>query len=246
MRAVRARHVIAIGVAAFLAGAVYLAPAGLVGAALGDEGPARLSGIEGRLWDGRASLWFDGWPAGRLRWSFDPAGLLDARLRFDWRIQDPGYDLGGQGDVGFDGTALDATGEVGPILLERTLAPYDIAVGGALEISRLVVQASRDLVPRTVEGRLHWTGGPVGYRLAGREFRTDLPALDGRIDTVEGEPVLIVRAAGQDVPLLHVRLDHEGWAHIGITQRFTELVGMPWPGGGPADAVVLEVGEQVL
>ena len=242
----RAKHVIAIGVAAFLAGAVYLAPAGLVGVAVGDDGPARLSRIEGRLWDGRASLWFDGWPAGRLRWSFDPAGLLDARLRFDWRIEDPGYDLGGHGDVGVGGTSFNATGQVGPILIERTLAPYDIAVGGALDISRLVVRASHDLVPRTVEGSLHWKGGPVGYRLAGREFRANLPALDGRIDTVDGEPVLSVRAAGEEVPLLHVRLDDEGWAHVGITQRLTELAGMPWPGGGPADAVVLEVGEKVL
>ena len=242
----RARHVIALGVATFVAGAVYLAPAGLVGAALGDTGPARLSDIEGRLWDGRASLLFDGWPAGRLRWSLDAAGLLDGRLRFDWRIEDPGYEVGGQGEVGFGVTAFDATGQVGPVLIERTLAPYDIAVGGALEISRLVVRASHDLVPRTIEGNLHWTGGPVGYRLAGRDFRTDLPALDGRIDTVEGEPVLTVRAAGEDVPLLRVRLDHEGWAHIGITRRFTALVGMPWPGGGPGDAVVLEVAEKVL
>lgn len=242
----RVTHAIAIGVATFLAGAVYLAPAGLVGAALGDEGPARLSGIEGRLWDGRASLWFDGWPAGRLRWSFDPAGLLDGRLRFDWRVEDPGYDLDGRGDAGFGGIAFDATGRVGPILIERALAPYDIAAGGALEITRLVVQASHDLVPRTVEGSLHWTGGPVGYRLAGRDFRADLPALDGRIDTVAGEPVLTVRATGDDIPLVRVRLDEEGWAHIGITQRFTELAGMPWPGGGPADAVVLEVGEKVL
>lgn len=242
----RARHVIGIGVAGFLAGAVYLAPAGLVGVAVGDAGPARLSSIEGRLWDGRATLLFDGWPAGRLDWSFDAAGLLDGRLRFDWRIQDPGYHLGGKGDVGLAGTALDATGRVGPVLIERTLAPYDIAVGGALEISRLAVQASHDLVPETVEGALHWTGGPVGYRLAGRDFRVDLPALDGGIDTVGGEPVLTVRAAGENIPLLRVRLDREGWAHIGITQRFTEVVGLPWPGDGPSDAVVIEVAERVL
>ncbi len=242
----RARHVIAIGGAAFLAGAVYLAPAGLVRVAIGDAGPARLSSIEGRLWDGRASLLFDGWPAGRLAWSLDAAGLLDGRLRFDWRIQDPGYDLDGQGDVGFGGTAFDATGRIGPTLIETTLAPYDIAVGGALEISGFVVRASHDLVPETIEGNLHWAGGPVGYRLAGRDFRTDLPPLDGRIGTVGGEPVLTVHAAGEDVPLFRVRLDPQGWAHVGITQRFTELVGMPWPGGGPAEAVVIEVAEKIL
>ena len=242
----RAGHVIAIGIAGFLAGAIYLAPAGLVGVAVGDAGPARLSSIEGRLWDGRASLLFDGWPAGRLDWSFDAAGLLHGRLRFDWRIQDPGYHLGGEADVGFGGTALHATGRVGPILIERTLAPYDIAVGGVLEFSRLAVQASHDLVPETVEGAVHWTGGPVGYRLAGRDFRTDLPPLDGRVETVAGEPFLSVHAAGEDVPLVRVRLDREGWAHIGITRRFTELVGMPWPGDGPADAVVIEVAENVL
>ena len=242
----RASHVIGIGVAAFPAGAVYLAPPGLVRVAVGDAGPARLSSVEGRLWDGRASLLFDRRPAGRLAWSFDAAGLLDGRLRFDWRIEDPGYGLDGRGDVGFGGTAFHATGHVGPMLIERTLAPYDIAVGGALEISRLEVRASHDLVPETVEGNLHWTGGPVGYRLAGGHFRTDLPPLDGRVDTVGGEPVLTVRAAGEDVPLLRVRLDREGWAHIGITQRFTELVGMPWPGGGPAEAVVIEVAEKIL
>ena len=242
----RARHVIAIGVAAFFAGAVYLAPAGLVRVAVGDAGPVRLSSIEGRLWDGRADLLFDGWPAGRLAWAFDAAGLLDGRLRFDWRVRAPGYDLDGHGEVGFGGTAFQATGRVRSMLIERTLAPYDIEVGGALEISRLVVWASHDLVPETIEGNLHWTGGPVGYRLAGRDFRTDLPPLDGRIDTVGGEPVFTVQAAGEDVPLFRVRLDLQGWAHVGITQRFTELVGMPWPGGGPAEAVVIEVAEKIL
>ena len=242
----RTSHVIAIGVAAFLACAVYLAPAGLVGTIVGDRGPARLSGVEGRLWNGRASVRFDGWPAGQLTWSFDPAGLLEGRLRFAWRILDPGYDLAGHGDVGFGGTGFEATGRVGAVLLERILAPYDIAAGGALDISHLAIESSHDLVPRTVGGAVSWSGGPVGYRLAGRDFRTHLPPLDARIETVDGDPVLTAGAVGDDVPLLRVRLDREGWAHIGITQRFTEVVGLPWPGARADDTIVIEVAEKIL
>ncbi len=242
----RIGHVAAIGVAAFLAAAVYLAPAGLAGLLLDDRQPMRLARIDGRVWDGSASLMLDGWPAGQLRWSFDGAGLLEGKLRFRWRLLDPGYDLAGHAVLGFYGPAFDVAGRVGAILIERVLAPYHIAAGGALDISSLVVRPASDGGPMEVDGGASWSGGPVSYRLAGRTYEARLPALEAEIETTAGEPVLTAHAAGEAVPLLRVRIDHEGWAHIGITQRFTELAGLPWPGDQPADAFVIEVGEKIL
>lgn len=238
--------VAAIGVAAFLAAAVYFAPAGVAASLVGDRGPARLGSIEGRLWDGRASLFLEGRPAGQLRWSFDPTGLLDGGLRFRWRIVDPGYDLEGHAQVGWRTREIEASGRVGPILIERVLAPYRIAAGGVLDIAALSMVVSDAEERPAIRGKASWTGGPVGYRIAGRPHEARLPRLEADIETVGGEPVLLAHAAGEAVPLLRLRLDAEGWAHIGITQRFTELVGMPWPGDGPVDAFVLEVGEKIL
>ena len=242
----RAPVVIAIGIVAFVAGTVYFAPAGILAVATDNGGSVRLANIEGRIWAGRASLFYDGWPAGRLRWSFDPGSLLGASLGFDWRIDDPGYAVSGNTELGFGGIGVDAAGQVGAVAVDRILSPYQIAAAGVLEIQRLDARLTHDLRLRAIEGIVSWTGGAVAYRLAGSEHRVTLPPLDARIETVAGEPVLTASAATEDIPLLRLRLDREGWAHIGITQRFTELVGMPWPGNRPGDAVVIEVGEKVL
>ena len=242
----RAPVVIAIGIVAFVAGIAYFAPAGILAIATDNGGSIRLANIEGRLWAGRASLFYDGWPAGRLRWSFDPGSLLRATLGFGWRIDDPGYALSGTADLAFGGIDLDAGGRVGTVAVDRILSPYHIAAAGSLEIDRLDARLSHDLRLQAIEGAVSWTGGAVAYRLAGSEHRVTLPPLDAHIETVAGEPILTASAATEDIPLLRLRLDHEGWAHIGITQRFTELVGMPWPGNRPGDAVVIEVAEKVL
>lgn len=242
----RAPVVIAIGIVAFVAGAVYFAPAAILAVAADDGDAVRLSNIEGRLWAGRASLFYDGWPAGRLRWSFDPGSLLGATLGFDWRIDDPGYAVSGRAEFAFGGIGVDAAGQVGAVAVNRILSPYHIAAAGVLEIHRLDARLTRDLRLRAIEGTVWWTGGAVAYRLAGSEHRVTLPRLDARIETVAGEPVLTASAATGDTPLLRLRLDREGWAHIGITQHFTELVGMPWPGKRPGDAIVIEVAEKVL
>ena len=135
----RAPVVIAIGIVAFVAGAVYFAPAAsqILAVAADDGDAVRLSNIEGRLWAGRASLFYDGWPAGRLRWSFDPGSLLGATLGFDWRIDDPGYAVSGRAEFAFGGIGVDAAGQVGAVAVNRILSPYHIAAAGVLEIHRL-------------------------------------------------------------------------------------------------------------
>ena len=91
-----------------------------------------------------------------------------------------------------------------------------------------------------------WDGGTVRYRMANQRHQRELPALLGKLQTTEGIPSITIRYEMEDTPLLQARLDNDGWVHVGITKRFTQLVGQPWRGNESDAAIVMEVSEKLL
>ena len=76
-----------VGVLALAGCIVYMAPATLLAAAVGEDGPARLTRVHGRIWDGSAAVAYQGHALGSLSWQFAPASLLQGEA-------DPVIDLG--------------------------------------------------------------------------------------------------------------------------------------------------------
>lgn len=240
----RTAAALALGLFAFAIAGAWFAPARLL--VLGVAPPLRLWNVEGSVWRGMADIRYHRANLGRLAWSFRPAALLDGRIAAGWQLADPGHHLAGELALGFNGIDVSAAGVFRHAAIDRMLRPYRIDAAGALRVQQLAATLHRDLRPVRTTGRLSWNGGTVRYRLAGAAHEATLPAMAGTVRLQDGELTLAARAEEDPTLLIRLRLDQEGWVHIGITRRLTELAGWPWPGEGPGEAMVIEVSELLL
>ena len=240
----RAVLVALAGVVAFAAAALYLAPAALVAGAV--PAPVRLWQVEGTLWRGAGRLAYGGWELGRLTWRFDPAALAAGAVGLRFGLGDGAWTLAGTVRADLADVAVAATGVVREAAIDQALAPYHIDLDGAIAIDRLDIRARRGMWAVDGAGAASWAGGAVSYRLAGRRHAATLPPMRADVALQPGAGRLVAKAREDPTPLIIVRLDAEGWVHIAITQRFTELAGLPWPGARAPDAVVIEVSESLF
>lgn len=235
-----------VGVLAFIACIVYMAPATLLAMALGDEGPIRLTQARGSIWDGAAALEHQGQSLGSLSWQFDAGGLAGGEANFDWRLAGTGHTLSGGARLGLDGLHSSASGTVSGATMRRVLAPYWIETAGDIGIEHIGAHATYDLHLQSMVGELSWSGGEVRYRLAGVHYQMVLPPLSGMLETVDAEPTLTVFGRGVDAPLLSIRLGADGWLNVGVTKKLTIMAGSPWPGNEPDHAIVIDVSERLF
>ena len=235
-----------VGVLALLGFVVYTAPATLVSAALGAEGPARLTQVQGSIWDGAAVAEYAGQSLGALTWRFNAGGLAAGETVFDWQLASAGHALSGSARLGLAGLQCNAAGTVRGATMRRILAPYWIEAQGDVGIERIRADLTYDLHPRNMTGELSWSGGEVRYRLAGEHHQMILPPLIGVLETDNAEPALTVFGEGVPAPLLQVRLGADGWLDIGVTKMLTKMAGFPWPGNEPDHAIVIDVSERLI
>lgn len=240
---------VAFGLLVFLVLVVALAPAGVVGRIVDASTPrARLLEPAGSLWQGSADLYVDGTGFGRLHWQVRPLALLRGRLAADLELAAPGHEVRGRAElallpwglVTLDGVQAD----IEPATLDAVLAPYDIRPSGRIEV-RDAGARWRGRQLQDAAGDAHWSGGAVRYRLAGQNWYATMPPLDARLDASGGVPVLAIRDP-QGQPVLDVRLEKAGWAHLRIRYRLAQLAGFPWADPPDPDTIVLELSEQVL
>lgn len=210
-----------------------------------------LLGVGGAWWRGHAQVVYSGFEAGRFAWTLRPARLLVGELRVDWRLDHPSHNLTGSARRGFGGDELVVAGTIDATSVNPFLAPYDIALGGTFDVADVRLQLGQTLA---AGGDARWTGGRTVYRLSGRTYNVNMPAMYGRLGVAartdehgEASKELLLDAFDDDgTVLVSARLAADGWLHIGVTRRFTALAGNPWPGTSADDVVVVTVAEQVF
>ena len=232
------------GIAALLLVGVALMPARSIKLATDRVDGLVLGTTEGRLFTGEADLVYRGEDLGRMTWSVRPGALLDRRLGTDWKVVHRDYTVSGTAAVGVGARELAATGIIDALAVNRFLAQYHISLDGMFEVGSLRV--SLDSAGVAAEGSLRWSGGRTIYRVAGETYDAQLPGMVGTLTSVAAEPRLEVVTADGSLPLLNVRLDADGWAHIGVTARLTSLAGNPWRDGTSEDDVVVTVSERLF
>ena len=233
-----------VGITALLLLGVALMPARAIKLATDRVDGLALDTAEGRLFSGEADLAYRGQSLGRLSWSLRPGTLLDFQLGTDWIIAHPDYAVSGTAAVGVGTTEFAATGIINALAVNRFLSQYHISLDGMFEVAGLRVSIDPGGV--AAEGRLRWSGGRAIYRLSGETHDVLLPSMVGTLANVAGQPGLEVVTEDDALPLLSIRLDAEGWAHIGVTARLTSLAGNPWRDGDNEDAVVVTVSERLF
>lgn len=231
----------------------YRLPASVVISRLPDGAIALLSPA-GTVWTGSAKLLLNGQPQGTLSWQLRPAALLKLQLASDLSLTGPLLRLTGDVNVNTS-QAVNATvnGTVAAALVNAVLKAYDIRINGDLAIEQLEVSAVLDAARLAeqrldrLDGTVRWAGGPVSYTLQAGTEQVQLPALDARLAlTAEQRPQAEVYAAGIAYPVLQAAVLEAGFVKVGMTRRFTALVGMPWPGREADHELVLEVEQQLF
>ncbi|MDE0419883.1 MAG: type II secretion system protein N [Gammaproteobacteria bacterium] len=233
-----------LGVAALLLAGIALMPARAVRLATDQVEGLMVGSTEGRLFSGQAELWYRGVDLGRMAWSFRPGALLGLELRADWRVAHRDFNGWGTAALGAGTTEFGGDANIEALAVNRFLAQYHILVDGTFEVRGLAIR--RDPQKINAEGTLRWTGGRTTYRLSGQMHDVELPGMVATLASVDGEPVLEVVSVEDAARLLSVRLDGDGWAHIGVTARLTALAGNPWRHDGDEDAVVVTVSERLF
>ncbi len=236
---------VSIGALLFVVFAVAFAPASLLRAPLSGSG-ADLLQPAGTVWKGSADLYLAKQGAGRISWRFRPLTLLQGALGYHVDLTGADHDLRGTVRLrpGTAEAVLD--GHAASAFANRWLAPYDIVIAGDLTLQNLQLRVPYDLEQSrggSAAGSVSWAGGPVRYRLSGRDHSARLPPLVAYLG--DGLEAVVFPEGGQ-TPLLRARLQENGFLWIGVTKMMTRLAGNSWPGSHPDHEVVLEVEEQLF
>ena len=233
-----------LGIAALLLVGVAMMPARSIKLATDRVDGLVFGTAEGRLYRGEADLAYRGEDLGRMTWSLRAGALLDLQLGADWKVVHSDYTVSGTAAIGVGTTELAATGIINARAVNRFLSQYHISLDGVFEMDGLRVR--QDSGEIAAQGRLRWSGGRTVYRLAGETHDAVLPDMVGTLVSVADRPGLEVVTADDALPLLSIRVDADGWAHIGVTARLTSLAGNPWRDGDNEDAVVVTVSERLF
>lgn len=232
-------------------------PASLISNAVMQQGsPVSATLTRGTIWRGETFLTTPDLELGTLSWTVAPLGLLTGRVNLDWRLRDAGPSLEGTASAGLSSTTASVRGRLDSATLNALLRPYDIRIDSGVDIQSADITIEGRW-PSRLEGTVTWAGGNVSYRLSGQEQFQRLPPMTAILDldtdplgsnigTASPQPRAQVRADGDPILMLRAALQRNGFAKVGITRHFTEMVGMPWPGSDADHAIVLEVEEQVF
>ena len=242
----KSRQLLFLGLVFFLSFLVIFLPASSIRFVTNAIPAIDFSTTEGSIWNGSGRLRVTKLYAGALRWSVDPVQLVFGKLAIEWVLEDQTHTFGGAATIRLGSMAFSFDGLIEAATINRVLAPYNMNLNGALHLRSIKATINKSEGPIRIQGHMRWDGGTVQYHMSNQRFQRELPALLGELQMVEGIPSMTVRSETDDTPLLRARLDNDGWVHIGITKRFTRLIGQPWQGSEPDPAIVMEVSEKLL
>ncbi|MGI9327687.1 MAG: type II secretion system protein N [Pseudomonadales bacterium] len=235
-----------VGIVVIIALLIYMAPATLLKQPLATVPDIDVQQLRGTLWQGQGLLAVAQTPLGDLHWRAQPTALLSGRMAASYQLAGSNLALTGEVAVATKSVNASTNGEVQAALINQLLADYELSMSGALEPEAVSVELVEQRVT-ALNGQIHWAGGIVSYALEGRQATQQLPPMRADLSLDEADlPLATIYSDGVNFPVLTLRLMDSGFVKVSLTRRFTQIVGMPWPGSEPDHAVVLEVEQQVF
>ncbi|XOV82074.1 MAG: type II secretion system protein N [bacterium] len=236
------------GLLVFLLAAIIVAPAGILDRLVSQTDSAELTHSRGSLWRGQADLLVDNTHLGQVNWDFNMSSLFRLQPTYAWDLTQSHWQLSGLAGTSLSEVAVDLTGEIDADGVNQWLGSYDITTGGHFEILPTRIQLPHNSrLPSNLTGQINWSGGPVRYTLSGLLSEANLPPLVAYLDmNASNEPQATVFASQDQTPLLIATLSANGYAKVGISKRFTQLLNNPWPGTDPDHHIVIQVEEKIF
>ena len=184
-----------------------------------------LSGLEGSVWNGQGSL-RKGMLKSKVDWQFTPLELLSGGTGLELHLHEKDHDLQIKFDPdGKQNGRIEVSGMIDSALVNRQLALQGIRIKNDIELNAVRVAVNNDQFSEA-GGSVIWKGGSVSYNSSGTKS-LEMPALTGRLSTVDGELVLNIVEAGGSEPITVVTFKLDGWFGFLVKPRMADLVKLP-------------------
>jgi general secretion pathway protein N len=238
----------AVGIVTFLIFVVLFAPAKVIWRIFEDDVSSplfTLSGLEGTVWRGSASLMGKFLPPGEIAWRINPLGLITGQLSTQLDLHGSFHEL--TASVALESNYVqvsELSGFIQGDAVNPLIDSYGLQVSGNLDLRDLGLHLIDNWIGE-ISGNLLWSGGTVKYTTYRSAQLYELPPLTGDLALDTGNVILVIEDKIQELPVLAVQLDRNGWGKVALKGRLFDLAGQPLPISGEPDDVVLEVEEKM-
>jgi len=239
---------IAVGIVTFLLFIILFAPAKVIWRLLDDKvSPSlfSLSHIEGTFWQGSADLTGKFLPPGEIEWQINPIHLITGKVMTHLSLHGSFHNL--TTSVSMESKQLhinELSGSVQAEAVNPLIDNYGFQVSGNLDLQDLNLHLAENWIEH-LSGNLEWSGGMVKYSTFRSAQLYELPPLAGDLMMQSTVVVLDIKDITNELAVLAVRLDRNGWGKVILKGRLFDLAAQPWPIQGAPDDVVLEVEEKI-
>ena len=200
--------------------------------------------VGGTVWNGKTRFGFRDFPVSDLTWNLAPWPLFNGAADMQIDVKGIGHEI--HSNV----TLSDNTGRLNNLrgildseYINQAGRRLGLQFAGELLLEEINIVSDGAWFTE-MQGLIHWTGGQMLYRESVGFSAVTLPPLDGKLDLVAGRLTLVINQ--QDLPLLTITLERDGWATVALKARLFDLVNLPWPNGNSADDTVLIIEENIL
>lgn len=247
----RACLLILLFVVTWLIALVVTLPAGWAWAQIARQVPVpdavAVRQVGGTVWSGDAWLRVQGLPL-RLSWQLQPGSLTHGFVPLEWRLRSPGSNAQGSVTAMLDGSIRVLLRSARLDLEEITvhdLGIQPLRIPGVVTLESFFGVWDPDTGLGELQGHGQWPGGNVTWPMGNQPRQSNMPALEGRLTSDNGQPELVLMEQGTSEPALRAVLDASGRSRLELYKRWTDFLGLDFaPNAAPGD-VVFRASQQV-
>lgn len=209
--------------------------------------PVQVASVHGRVWDGSGVLNYQGQNA-ELHWRLQPWRQLLGQPILNLELKSQGSRLAMQTGLSWSGILdLGLQGQVDLVPFNSYFARQGISLDGTVRISDLQLRwDSEKQAVLGAKGLIQWTGGTVGYPVAGQTQRQKMPGLLGVIDHQNGTLSLNVKENMESMPLIEAMLQQDGQARLAVRRKLLDLAGAQWASNSTPQDVVFRIQQKLF
>lgn len=209
--------------------------------------PVEISSVHGRVWDGRGMLSYQGQPA-ELRWRLQPWRQFLGQPVLSLELNSMGSRVSMQSGISWGGVwDMAVQGQIDLIPFNSYFSRQGISLDGTVKISDLRVRwDTQEQALLAAQGLIQWSGGTIGYPVAGQTQRQQMPGLLGVIEQQDSGVSLNVKENMGSSPIIEATLQHNGQARLAVRRKLLDLAGAPWSTNSTPQDVVFRIQQKLF
>ncbi len=209
--------------------------------------PVEISSVHGRVWDGRGVVSYQGQQAD-LSWRLQPWRQLLGQPVLSMDVAYQGSRVSLQSGVSWSGILdLGVQGQIDLTPFNSYFARQGITLDGTVRVSDLKVRwDSEQQALLAAQGLIQWSGGTIGYPVAGQTQRQQMPGLLGVIEHQNSAVSLNVKENMASAPIIEATLQQNGQARLAVRRKLLDLAGAPWAENSTPQDVVFRIQQKLF